>query len=363
MSDGGKDESDKSHEPTQQKLQKAREKGEVARSSDLSVAAAYVGLLLAIVAIGSVTVDRIGSVLTTLLDQPEEIAGLVFSEPAQTPLGGLGFALATALGPWFALPAAAVLVSVIAQRALVFAPSKLVPKLSRISPMANAANKFGRNGLFEFAKSFAKLTLYSVCLGLFIDAKLDEIVGAIRTGARGAIAIMAQHCIEFLFIVVLMAAALGAVDAVWQHAEFRRRNMMSRKELTDETKDAEGDPHMKQQRRYRGQRIALSHMLADVPSADVVIVNPTHYAVALKWSRKPGAAPVCVAKGVDEMAATIRRTAQEAGVPLHSDPATARALHATVEIGQEIDEIHYAPVAAAIRFAELMRRKARERSG
>jgi len=137
-----------------------------------------------------------------------------------------------------------------------------------------------------------------------------------------------------------------------------RKNMMSRKDLTDEAKDSEGDPHMKQKRRQRAQEIALSQMIQDVPDADVIIVNPTHYAVALKWSRLPGEAPVCVAKGVDEVAKTIRKVAQEAGVPIRSDPPVARALHATVEIGQEIPPEHYRAIAAAIRFAEAMKKRA-----
>ena len=149
------------------------------------------------------------------------------------------------------------------------------------------------------------------------------------------------------------------VDYLWQHAEHLRKNRMSRKELQDETKDAEGDPHVKQQRRQRAQDIASNQMMADVPKADVVIVNPTHFAVALKWSRATGTAPVCVAKGVDEVAAAIRSKAGNAGVPIHSDPPTARALHATVEIGQEIAEEYYRPVAAAIRFAEAMRKRAK----
>ena len=105
----------------------------------------------------------------------------------------------------------------------------------------------------------------------------------------------------------------------------------------------------------------MNKMLADVPTADVVIVNPTHFAVALKWDRSAGSAPVCVAKGVDEIAARIRELASEHAVPLHSDPATARALHASVEIGSEIAPDHYRAVAAAIRFAENIRQKAKSR--
>ena len=135
---------------------------------------------------------------------------------------------------------------------------------------------------------------------------------------------------------------------------------MSHKELTDEAKQAEGDPHMKQQRRQRGHEIAMNKMIAEVPTADVVIVNPTHYAVALKWDRSTPGAPECVAKGVDNVAARIREIAQENAVPIHSDPPTARALYASVNLGEEIAPEHYKPVAAAIRFAEAMREKARK---
>lgn len=118
---------------------------------------------------------------------------------------------------------------------------------------------------------------------------------------------------------------------------------------------------MKGQRRARAQEIATNRMLLDVPKADVVIVNPTHYAVALKWSRSKGSAPVCVAKGVDEVALRIRAVAETARIPVHSDAPTARALHATVEIGREIAPEQYRAVAAAIRFADRMRRAARSR--
>ncbi|MEM0922471.1 MAG: EscU/YscU/HrcU family type III secretion system export apparatus switch protein, partial [Pseudomonadota bacterium] len=113
--------------------------------------------------------------------------------------------------------------------------------------------------------------------------------------------------------------------------------------------------------RQRAESIAQNRMMLEVPKADVIMVNPTHYAVALKWDRQRGTAPVVTAKGVDEIALAIRESAMEAGVPIHSDPAGARAIHGTVEIGQEIDPDHYHAAAAAIRFADSMRRKAKER--
>ncbi len=359
MSGQGDEDADKSHEPTLQKLQKAREKGEVAKSTDISVAAAYAGLLLAGLAAGTGSLVQLGTTMSVLIDQADSLAPLLFDGAAKAQMGGLMWNVARALVPWFAVPAIAVLLSIVAQRAFVVAPSKLALKMSRISILSNARNKFGRAGLFEFAKSFAKLVLYSVCLALFLQVRMPEILATSGTEPQVSIAQLMRLCVEFLFLALLIATGIGAIDAIWQHQEHLRKNRMSRKEVTDEVKDAEGDPHVKQHRRQKAQEIAMPKMMAEVPKADVVIVNPTHFAVALSWSRQPGTAPVCVAKGVDSIAAAIRETAQQAGVPVQSDPPTARAIFATVDIGHEIFEEHYRAVAAAIRFAEDMRRRAK----
>lgn len=164
-------------------------------------------------------------------------------------------------------------------------------------------------------------------------------------------------------ITCLIAVTVAGVDLVWQRFDHARKLRMSFQDMKQEAKSSEGDPYIKAQRRQRGQAIATNRMLLDVPTADVVIVNPTHYAVALKWSRARGSAPVCVAKGEDEIALKIREIAATAGIPVHADPPTARALHATVELGREITPEHYRAVAAAVRFADRMRRAARGRGG
>ena len=355
------DDSDKSFDATPQKLIEARRKGEIAKSADLMTAAAYAGLLVAFAMSGLQSVEAFGTTLMVLIDRSAELAPLFFGGAETAPMGGVLRNVTLAMLPIFALPALAVILSVFAQRAWVFAPSKLKPKLSRISLIANAKNKFGRGGFFEFFKSFTKLCVYSICLALFIDARMPQIVSVLQTSPSIAVALLAKLCLSFLFVVVLISGIIGAIDAVWQHKEHLRKNMMSRKEIMDENKNAEGDPHIKQERRMRALAISQNQMLRDVPTADVVIVNPTHYAVALKWSRKRGEAPVCVAKGVDEIAAVIREIAIESNVPLHSDPPTARALHATTEIGEEIAPDLYQAVAAAIRFAETIRRRAKAR--
>lgn len=352
------DSAEKEHEPTQRKLDEARKKGEIPRSTELNTAAAYSGLLIAALIPGAAAVQRLGDGGMVLLDRADDLARLFLTSGSALP-GGLLLSTVLGAAPFILLPGVMVLVGLFAMRALVFAPDKLKPKLSRISPISNAKQKFGRSGLFEFAKSCVRLTIISVALWLYLMTRLPDIVSAMHL-APGMIArLLAELVIAFLGLALLIALSVGAVDYLWQRHDHLRKNRMSRKEMMDEMKQSEGDPHMKQQRRQRAYDIATNRMLTDVPKADVVIVNPTHYAVALKWDRSSPGAPVCLAKGVDEIAARIRELAAEAGVPVHADAPTARAIHATVEIGQEIKPDHYRAVAAAIRFSEAMRAKAK----
>lgn len=358
--DGQEDEADKTLEATQHKLDEARKKGELARSADLNTAGTYAGLLLALIYSSGMPLEMVGGTLVTLLERSDQWAVLVFEDGRAAPaLGGavgrIGFGLLVIL----LLPMLLTIGAVMAQRAFVFAPTKLEPRLSRINPLENARNKFGATGLFEFAKSFAKLAIYSLLLGVFLSRRLPEMVSALHSEAQIIGALMGRLMIEFMLVVFLITLAVGGLDYVWHHFDHLRRQRMSTKEMRDEIKQNDGDPALKQQRRRRGMDIASRRMMVEVPTADVVIVNPTHFAVALKWSRKPGAAPTCVAKGMDHVALAIRERARETGVPVLQDAPTARALHATTEIGQEIEPDQYAAVAVAIRFAEDMRRKAR----
>ncbi|MGB5556719.1 MAG: flagellar type III secretion system protein FlhB [Paracoccaceae bacterium] len=357
MSEGSQDE-DKQHEPTQKKLDDARKKGDVAKSTDLITAASYGGFLLVWIGFGSQSVVSLGDTLSAILERSVPLSDALFSSTPQPVMGGIMLAVIVPLLPWFAIPAAAALLSVVAQQAFVVAPDKLQPKASRISMIENAKNKFGRNGLFEFFKSFVKLLVFSVILGWFLFARTPDILATLHLDPIVVSAVLVKMCLSFLLIVLVVSGIVGGIDYLWQAAEHVRKNMMSRKEVTDEAKQQEGDPHIKQQRRQKGYEIAMNQMLRDVPGADVIIVNPTHFAVALKWSRAAGTAPVCVAKGADEIAARIRESAQQSGVPIHRDPPTARAMFAVVEIGEEIRPEHYRAVAAAIRFAETMRKRA-----
>ena len=351
------DDADRPHDPTERRLQEAREKGEVARSADLTMAASTAAFVLVCLAVGPASLQQVGAVAATFLAEADRLAPQAMSSGAAT--GGAALlAFGPPLAPFFLVPAVAALVSVFAQRAFTVTPSRLAPKLSRISPLATLRHKFGLDGLVEFAKSTTKLALISAALAVWAVHRAPVLLDSVQLAPPLAIATILAEAVQFLLIVTLLAVVIGGADFLWQWASHRRRNRMSRQELVEEHRNAEGDPHVEAQRRQRGQEIATNRMLLDVPRADVVIVNPTHYAVALRWDRDSGRAPVCVAKGVDEVAARIRARAAEAGVPLHRDPPTARLLHGALDIGQEIHPDHYRAVAAAIRFAEAMRKRA-----
>lgn len=360
MSGEEDDSAEKEHEASPQKLLEARKKGDIPRSADLLMAAGIAGLLLSFVVLGSWMVRRAGTAGMVMLDQADRLSSLVVTGSAHT-IAGILLSFA---GPPIALllvPPVFVLAVVIATRGFLVTPGNIAPKLSRVSPIATAKKKFGVEGLTEFAKSALKLGLIGAILYAFLVARLETVVSTLYLTPALSTAVLARLVIEFMFILLLIAVALGGADYLWQVHRHRHRNRMSRKEMMDEYKENEGDPHLKSARRQRAQEVATNRMLADVAGADVVIVNPTHYAVALRWERAKGGAPVCVAKGVDEIARVIRSRAAEHGVPIHSDPPTARAIHAAVEIGQEVRAEHYRAVAAAIRFADAMRRKARNR--
>lgn len=359
MSD--QEEGDKQFEASQKKLDDARAKGEIAKSNDLTTAASYAGFLLIMTTFGPSALINLSTAMSVILEQSSEISQVVFSGSPSPLMAGVILEVLNGTWLWFLMPATCAILSILAQRAFVVAPSKIKPKPNRISPIEGFKNKFGRQGLFEFTKSLSKLLIYSLIMGSFLVSQSDYIIGSIALSPSMVLAELGWMLIGLVGIVFVVAAALGGIDFVWQKAEHARKNMMSRKELMEELKQSEGDPMMKQQRRQKGQQIAMNKMLADVQTADIIIVNPTHFAVALKWDRFASTAPVCVAKGVDEIAAKIRELAHEHSVPVHSDPPTARALHADVEIGSEIKPDHYRAVAAAIRFAENIQKHAQNR--
>lgn len=350
---------EKSHEPTPSRIDKARREGDVAQSKEANAAAAYLGFYIALAAASTGAAAALSFALSRMFDRPEHFAEQAFAADPSAFIQSLAGVGLSGLAPFILLPALGVLASLFAQQAIVFAPKKLQPKFNRLSIIANAKKKFGPDGLSEFAKSAFKLLAVcglfaAVFAGRFAILPVDA-----RLPAQGLPAAMLREGVIFTGLIILFSAALAMIDVPWSRHRHNHKLKMTLEELKKEMKEQEGDPIMKQSRRERGQAIARNRMMKEVPNADVVIVNPTHYAVALKWDRKGGGAPICIAKGTDEIALKIREVATMSGVPIRSDPPTARAIHASVEIGDEVLREHYAAVAAAIHFADAMRKKAR----
>ena len=358
MSDASDSDAEKSLEPTQRRLDELRRQGDIARSPELIAAASLVGFSLALTLAGRTLVDGLGDMGATLLGQSDRLAPRLLAGSAALSGAILG-RLALLLLPIFGLPLVLLIGAALAQRAFGIVPARIAPRWSRVSPMAGARARLGREGLVAFLRNLAKAGAVLVALITVVGPALPALLTRFDLAAGAAGLWMVRLALRLLAVAAVMALVFGGLDYLWQWWLHRQRARMSREEMKSEMKDSEGDPHMKAHRRQRGQEIALNKMLAEVKTADVVVVNPTHYAVALKWKRSDRRPPVVVAKGVDDIAARIRERAAEAGVPLYSDPPTARALHATVDVGKTIQPDHYKAVAAAIRFAEAMRRRAR----
>ena len=355
------DSGEKIHDPTPKKLLDARKKGDIAKSNDMTAAMIYLGFLVAVLSAGATAVGSAAGKLTIFLASPDLLLDKILGAGGLGLAGSIVWSILAPLGVLFALPFAAALLSLIGQQAIIVAPSKLVPKLNRISPIAGMKNKFGTSGLVEFIKTFIKMLAAALTIIFYLRGKFDEIIGLARASPMAMAGMLAQVLVDLLIFICILAVLIGMADMLWQKFNHSKKLRMSLQDIKDENKEAEGDPHTKAQRRQRGRDIATNRMLLDVPTADVIVVNPTHYAVALKWSKQKGSAPICVAKGEDEIAARIREIASESGVPIHSDPPTARAIHASVKVGHEIAPDQYRAIAAALRFAETMRKKVRER--
>ncbi|EPX77328.1 EscU/YscU/HrcU family type III secretion system export apparatus switch protein [Litoreibacter arenae] len=345
---------EKTLDPTPKKLADVRKNGDVPKSTDISASAAFLGLILALTVLGPTSLLEAADKLTDYVANPEQLLINGSSFDASS-ISSIIFSVSSFfLLPLMLAPAAAVLLSLVAQKAIVFSPSKLSPKVSRISPITSAKNKFGAAGLFEFSKSAIKLLIVCVIMYWFLKKSLPDILLTLDLEPVQMTLILGNGIISFLLLVFVVSLIVGGGDYLWQLSEHLRKNRMSRKEVEDENKESEGDPHNKQARRQRGYEIAMNQMLSDIPQATVVIVNPTHYAVALKWSIHSGSAPICIAKGVDEIAARIREVATKHAIPIYSDPPTARALFSKIKVGEEIQSDDYQAVAAAIRFTRSM---------
>jgi flagellar biosynthetic protein FlhB len=265
-------------------------------------------------------------------------------------LGHATFSLFAVLAPALGLMLLAALGGHLLQHRPVFSAARLKPELSKLSPIKGFKRVFGLDGLANFVKGIAKILLVGgACVWV---AWLDRarLVTALDLPLAGVAGLALSLMFKAMLAGLIVLAVIAALDYLYQRQRFMARHRMTRQELRDELKQSEGDPQVKA--RIRQIRIERSRqrMIAAIPEATVVITNPTHYAVALKYESGKMSAPVCVAKGVDHLALTIRKVAEENDVPLVENPPLARALYAAVEVDDEIPAEHYKAVAQVIGY-------------
>lgn len=338
----------KTHDPTAKRLEDARRKGEVAVAAEMRHAVMFTAMLLVMGTLGLSALAAIGRLATRLWGSAEDVR----LEPA----GAQAFAtsllgeLAWALGPVLAVLLGFGLLIGVTQGRPSFSWTRLKPKWSKLNPVNGFKRMFGPQGLMEFAKTLAKCLLVSGVATTVVwphATGIDQLVGMEPIEiARSAGALV----LLMLKAVLLLVVALAAFDWFYQHRAFFAKMKMSFQELKDEQKESDGDPMVKARQRQIGQQRARRRMMAAVPTASVIVTNPTHFAVALKYEHGAMRAPVVVAKGTDAVALKIREIAGENKVPIVESPPLARALFASAEIDRPIPIEFYAAVAEIISY-------------
>jgi flagellar biosynthesis protein FlhB len=236
------------------------------------------------------------------------------------------------------------------QHGLLYAPDKLKPDFSRVSPMGGLKRMFGPDGLMQFAKSIAKLATVALVAWWVLKPHLTALQNLSLLQPAAMLPLCANILRRLVFAVAGLLLAIAAFDWFWQRQRFMSRMRMSKEELKEDFKQSEGDPHVRARQKQIRMERARRRMMQAVPEATVVVMNPTHYAVALKYDSEETPAPLCVAKGLDTLALKIREVAEAAGVPVVEDPPLARALYAAVDIDEAIPPKHYEAVAKVIGF-------------
>jgi flagellar biosynthetic protein FlhB len=336
--------------PTPKRKEEIRKRGQTARSQDLTSAAVLLAGLYGIKFLAGKVHEQVGSLLVGNI---LAIGDFDTSAPPDTGMDVFPV-LYGALFPLLGLIAISAIVVSSVQGGFLFAPNLLFPKSGRVNPFAGAKRLVSMQGLMQVGKSMAKLTAVSVVAGITIYGHLDELAGLGAIDLATATRELLDLIWAVLFRSALAMLGLGLVDWLWERRRYMQSARMTKQEVIEETRQSEGDPHVRAQQ--KGKRMQfLQQMMQDVRTADVVVTNPTHYAVALRYDPETMAAPIVIAKGQDFIAQRIRETAHEARVPVLSNPPLARALHKMVPVGKEVPPHLYVAVAEILAFVFRLR--------
>ena len=344
---------EKTELPTQKRREDARRKGQLPRSQDLSAAC--------VVLIAGGALHYLGGGVGAGLQELMQ-GGLALSREqamdetfALSQLSGATFTALTACAPVLALTLVAALIAPLSIGGWNLSFGALAPDFSRLSPIAGLKRIFSMRSVVELCKAFAKFGLVALFAVLFLWSKAGEMLGLGSEPTAEAIGHAISLSGQALITFAMALALIAAIDVPWQLWQYTKQLKMSRQEIREEMKESEGSPETKGRIRNLQHERAGRRMMQEVPKADVVVVNPTHYSVALRYDDKRMRAPIVIAKGTDAIAARIREVAAEHLVPIFEAPPLARALHRHVEIGAPIPASLYVAVAQVLTYIYQLR--------
>ena len=358
MAEEDRQDTDRTEDPTQKRLDEAISRGDVVKSQEVNTWFVIAGATLIVGVFANSMASSLSMTLRGLLanahDIPMSNQGVLAlaNRLASETLGAVAI-------PLLLLVVAAIFGNLIQHR-LVWSIQPVVPSLSKVSPIAGLGRLFSRQALVNFSKGLAKLLLIGTVMTALMWPQRHRLEGLVMTDLIGVLVVTKALSLKVLGTVVAIMAVVAAADYLFQYRQWFDRQKMSMQELREEFKQSEGDPTVKARMRQMRQQRARKRMMAAVPKASVVITNPDHYAVALQYEAGMSA-PVCVAKGVDLIALKIKEVAAEHDVPVVENPPLARALHATIDIDDEVPPEHYKAVAEIIGYVMKLRRRAGRR--
>jgi flagellar biosynthetic protein FlhB len=355
MAEGAEDDAERSEEPTQKRLADAHKRGDVVKSQEVNNWFLLAGAAGALAMFGANSAEALAGTLADMLGHLDRFA--VDGTDLRVLMLRLGAGVAAAFGlPLLFIGVAAAFGHVV-QHGLLWTTEPLVPKLSKISPGAGLKRLFSKQTIGTLVKGLAKLAIVGAAVAAAVWPERDRL-GLLPALEVGALAGYLDHlALKLLGTAVAVLAVVAIADWVYQRQSWLAKHRMSLREIKDEHKQMEGDPHIKGKLRQLRLQKSKKRMMARVPEATVVIANPTHFAVALKYEAGMSA-PLCLAKGADLIALRIRTLAEENRVPVVENPPLARALYATAEIDREIPSEHYRAVAEVIGYVMKLKRRA-----
>jgi flagellar biosynthetic protein FlhB len=343
-----KDKSTQTEEPTSKRLAEAHDHGDVVKSTEVSTFVVLAGGTLAIAIFGRSAAEDLAMTMRMLLEQPDQI-GMSGGDLLQL-MRSLLFKTAAIVGPFFVLMMAFGLGGNLIQHRPVFTFERIKPDLSKLSLTAGLKRMFGMDGISNLLKGIVKIAIVGAAIWTQVWPERNTLESVLGQSPADVAGDMGHLLFKVLIAALAALAVIAAGDYFMQRFRFIQRNRMSKQEIKEEFRQTEGDPAVKAKiRQLRAER-SRRRMIAAVPEATVIITNPTHFAVALKYESGKMAAPICVAKGVDALALRIREVAKEHAVPIVENPPLARALHASVEVDQAIPAEHYKAVAQVIGY-------------